>query len=194
MRSIGCDASVTEVLAAALDRVGLIVDELEDCALAAPSVCAGWSVTALISHMTAVTEKFTAFARGETDAPRQREVIDEDVRVRYAATAAASHAAWRGDSMPELCRLPFGEFDRWTAAAINAFDVIVHGWDLACSVDREYDVDDASGALASSVALLLTTPAARRDGHYGSTEPAADAHTPFERALALTGRDPRAGR
>jgi uncharacterized protein (TIGR03086 family) len=175
-------------LAAALDRTGAVVDLIGEAVLAERSVCDEWSVGDLLGHVVGVTEKFTSFARGETEAPRQSLVSDADLKVRYHAAARESVTAWSGDAVPNLCRLPFGTFDGCTAAAINAFDVSVHGWDLAQAVGASYMVDDSDAALALDVARLLVTTSARRDGHYRTEARVAASASIFDQVLALTGR------
>jgi uncharacterized protein (TIGR03086 family) len=190
-RSVGRGTEIVVSLGAALDRTGAVVACIRDDDLVARTDCDDWSVTELVGHVVAVTEKFSSFARGETDAPRQSPVRSSDVKSRYDSAADESKAAWSGTSIPAVCYLPFGTFDRWTAAAINTFDVIVHGWDLAQATRASYVVDDLDAALALDVARLLVTKEARHDGHYRTEVKAPGDVSIFDQVLALTGRSVR---
>jgi uncharacterized protein (TIGR03086 family) len=185
------DATVVEVLGTALDSTGAIVVSVGDEFLTSRSACGEWTVGMLIEHIAVVTEKFSAYARGDTDEPRQQPLgSHRDVPRRYVEAASASKLAWARPVGDRVCRLPFGEFDRWTAAAINAFDVIVHGWDLARDVGAVCSVDDVAAELTLSIATLLATPTARQHGHYKAPQGADATTSTFAAALALTGRRP----
>ena len=79
------------------------------------------------------------------------------------------------------------------AVGFHLLDTLVHGWDVAVAVGRPLDYDDELAA--AGLALAETVP----DGPLRDAPGAAFAHavpvgagaTVWERALALTGRDPR---
>lgn len=183
---------VVGLLADALRDTGSVIDELRPDRLLAPSPCSAWSVSDVVAHVVTVTDKFTRFARGETDTPgsRSADEIDPDPREAYRVAAAESFTAWRDhpDALNRVCRLPFGVFSGATVAAINLFDVVVHGWDIAAGGDVEHRVDEALAEFVLPIAIMLATPDARASGHYA--EPSlvgVDASAPA-RLLAVTGR------
>jgi uncharacterized protein (TIGR03086 family) len=178
------------LLEGALGRTGDVIHLLHAEAMATPSMCERWSVADVVAHVVAVTEKFTAFANGDTDRPRQAALraVADPARA-YDDAAAASRAAWRSnrDALERTCHLAFGDFDGGTAAGINMFDALLHGWDIAAAVGVLYEPDDDACNLALDIARRLVTPASRAQGHYAPatrrTQP-----TPFARLLAVTGR------
>lgn len=129
---------------------------------------------------------------GLTSAPRTAsgDRLGSAWRDSYWATAQQATRAWQRASLAGLgtCHLPFGDFDASTAAAINAFDLVVHSWDLAQAVGSEIGLDEDPCGLSLGIARVLVTPQARAAGHYGAALPAATDAPASARLLALTGR------
>jgi uncharacterized protein (TIGR03086 family) len=181
LRSAGYGPAVVDDLAAALTVFVGLATALSAEALADPSPCDGWTVGDVVAHVATVTEKFGRFAAGESS-----------VRGRAGAggigpVAAGALEAWRANpgALERVCVLPFGSFDGATAAGINLFDVVVHGWDVATGAGVPYDLDPALAVVAYPVAVLLT---AEPGGQFAPpVRPPAGAG-PLVRLLALTGR------
>ena len=137
-----------------------------------------------------MTEKFTRFALGEDGVVREdrRDWLGDQPAVGFGAIAAASGRAWTDhpEALARTCRLPFGEFDGETAAGINLFDAVVHGWDITVALRLPWQPDERATEVSLHVADLLVTPAARGGGQFGS--PRTTGATPRDRLLALTGR------
>jgi uncharacterized protein (TIGR03086 family) len=93
----------------------------------------------------------------------------------YAAARGRAALAWARADSRRTCHLPFGDFSALQAAAIAAFDVLVHAWDLAQAL--ETDIKPPSERLltvATSVAERLVTADAIAAGFYAPADPSPD--------------------
>lgn len=192
MTGISVGPEVVGLLADGLRGTGDVIDRVVPARLAAPSPCAGWAVRDVVAHLVAVTDKFTRFAGGETDAPRSRPVadIDSDPRTAYHIAAHESTAAWSAhpEALAQVCTLPFGAFDGVVVAAINLFDVVVHGSDIACGAGVDARIDESVAEFLLPIASALATFEARSDGQYAPAQPAGAEAPASVRLLAVTGR------
>ena len=68
-------------------------------------------------------------------------------------------------------------------------EVVIHGWDVARSTGQRYDVDDdvAEAVLAHVASFAADGPV---EGLFGPAVEIADEAPAFDRAIALSGRDP----
>lgn len=158
----------------------------------APSPCSAWSAQDVLNHVAATTSKFTWFAAGRTDSPRTPEgdLLGDDRLAALDLCIVASAEAWRDVDTSRFCRLPFGSFTAPEAAEINAFDVLVHTWDLAQVGGVDFAPAGRLSELAYRVALRLVTPEAVAAGHY-APPPFGRRHLPepsWEDVLVITGR------
>jgi uncharacterized protein (TIGR03086 family) len=158
-------------LAGFLDVVGRVGD------VTRPSRCEGWSIAEVIAHVVTVTDRFTAFAADEPVSP------SPDLRTAIAR----SGAAWAAVDLSRTCTLSFGTFDAPTAAGINAFDALVHGWDVAAA-GVAYGPPDDLVLAATTVAEALVWD----ERQYRRPPASAPTGTPLQRLLVLTGRHPEA--
>jgi len=192
---ISVGPEVVGLLADELRGTGDVIDRVAPARLSAPSPCAGWTVSDVVLHLVAVTDKFTRFARGETEAPRSRTVadIDADPRAAYRVAALESTAVWRArpDALARVCTLPFGAFNGAAAAAINLFDVVVHGWDIAIGAGIGARIDEPVAEFLLPIASALVTLEARSGGQYAVAETVGAAAPASVRLLAVTGRSER---
>ena len=172
-------------LAAQLATLGALTPDQ----LAVASACPDWSVGQVTDHSLGVTNKFTAFADGATDAPRTpagpQFVGSPGPALR--AAGRASDLAWASCDPARRCELPFGTFPAELAAGINLFDVLAHTWDAASPLGLQIRCADSiwEAGLAAARAVI---DGGRDLAHYGSAhavDPAAPAATHF---LAYLGR------
>jgi uncharacterized protein (TIGR03086 family) len=180
-------------LIAALGVFGEVVADLADPDFNVVTCCAPWSVYDVVNHVAAVTMKFTMFASGGTDVPRspRGDVLAGDPVAGFDAAARASQLAWVSVDPTRQCHLPFGVFPALEAAAVNMFDVLVHGWDIADAVDRSYRIpaDLLPGAIWA-VRRLVTADAVAAGQFAAVTSAAGVAESPVSEKglLELTGR------
>ncbi len=168
-----------------------LIDATAPDALADPSPCEGWSGTDVIQHLIDTQRDFMLKAGADLPDPAPK------VEVMGPSTAWRTHAegvarALADDSLAEKpYETPFGQttvggaFDQFFG-----FDMLIHRWDIAHTAgvettltDRELDeVEAAIEGFGEHI---------RGDGVCGpAVEVPADASRQ-DRALALTGRDPR---
>jgi len=99
---------------------------------------------------------------------------------------AASDAELRGT-------IPAGNVPAVVAVAVHATDMLVHGWDLAVATgqDRGLDPDLCEAAIAI---ISRFPPSTWGNPKYYAARVPSDSTEPADRLVALTGRDPTAGR
>lgn len=157
---------------------------------AAPTPCPAWSVSQLLNHVVATLTKFSDFAEGQTDAPRtpSGDLLLPDPASAFAAARRRAVESWTNVDPGRSCRLPFGDFSAAQAAAIAAFDVLLHAWDVAQAVDISVQrPSERLLAVASSVAERLVTAAAISNGFYARPDAMREG-AGWEDLLRRTGR------
>jgi uncharacterized protein (TIGR03086 family) len=178
--------STTAVLAAVKD------DELD-----ARTPCEKLSLRELVAHLGGLGVAFAAAARkdlGElTDSPPGDGgyQLDADWRAQYPANLAGLADAWRDPGAWEgMTRVGGVDLPGEVCAMVGLTEVVVHGWDVARSTGQSYDVDDevAEALLAHIASFAAEGPV---EGLFGPAVAIADDAAPFDRAIALSGRDPR---
>jgi len=172
--------------------------------LAKPTPCAGWNLADLLAHMTAQHRGFAAAARGHgaDEAVWQpgtvAQALAADPAGTYSAAAAEVIDAFAGDDVPDRdFALPdFGPgavFPGAMAIGFHYVDYVVHGWDVARTLGRSYQLP--ADVVAGVVPLALMVP----DGDFrtidrapfGPAVPSADPADELDRILAYLGRSPQ---
>lgn len=146
----------------------------------------------MLNHVVATTTKFSWFASGFTDSPRAPvgDLLGDDPMRAFERCRRSSADAWGSADLLRACRLPFGTFPAPEAAAINAFDVVVHTWDIARAVALPFEPPSGLVTLAYKVAVRLVTPEAVAAGQYArmAEHPPLSGTPTWRGVLALTGR------
>jgi uncharacterized protein (TIGR03086 family) len=175
-------AVVSSVTAADLDR---------------PTPCAGWTVADLLAHMTVQHHGFAlAAAGGAQDLADWRvRPLGSDPAADYAHAADTVLAAFDADgvmdgefAIPEITTEL--RFPAWQAISFHFIDAVVHGWDMAQSLDQPYSLDDE--VLAAALPVAQAVPDGERRLRPGASFrpgiPVREDAEPLERTLALLGR------
>jgi uncharacterized protein (TIGR03086 family) len=104
-----------------------------------------------------------------------------------AATAAAwaEPAAWEGESSMGGAPMPAALIGLMMTA-----EFAVHAWDLAVATGRSLDVPEGLAAVVLD-GVTAMAPTGREGGWFGAEVPVPADASSFERALAVSGRDPR---
>src|ERR1700757_4830252 len=132
--------------------------------LAKPTPCAGWNLADLLAHMTVQHRGFAAAARGNggDEAGWQPATVADAVAAdpagTYAAAAAEVIDAFAADGVPDRnFALPdFGPgaiFPGAMAIGFHYVDYVVHGWDVARTLGRSYQLP--ADVVAGVVPLAL---------------------------------------
>ena len=179
----------------AADTVADALRDLDRLDPAAATPCQEWDATTLINHFSGTSGALGRIGRGEPLDPdnpwgQGEPAADGDWRGRLAdnvdglGVAWAEADAWQGS-------VSFGGSEM-TAQAVGemAFaEALVHGWDLSRAAGRPLSVSDEVGAELLRL-IALTADLGRSMGAYGAEVKITDDRPAFDRALALTGRDP----
>jgi uncharacterized protein (TIGR03086 family) len=172
--------------------------------LAKPTPCAGWNLADLLTHMTVQHHGFAAAARGHGDdeavwqAGSVGEAVIADPAGTYAAAAAEVIDAFAGDgvldsefALPELG--PGAMFPGAMAIGFHYIDYVVHGWDVARTLGRGYELP--ADVVAAAVPLALFVPdgdfRAIDNAPFGPAIPSTDSANDFDRILTHLGRSPQ---
>jgi uncharacterized protein (TIGR03086 family) len=186
---------VTSNLAALVRAVG-------DDQLDRPTPCPEYSLGDLLDHVGGLAMAFTAAATKaveEDSAATQPPSGDaarltDDWRERIATDLDAMAAAWRDPAAWQGMTKAGGlELPGEVAAIVALDEVVVHGWDVARSLDRPYEVDDELLGMVHGFVSQFSGPGQEeaRQGLFGPEVP-VDARAPLlDRVLGMTGRDPR---
>jgi uncharacterized protein (TIGR03086 family) len=166
--------------------------------------CVGWTLADLLTHMTVQHRGFAAAARGHgaDQAIWQPETVADAVAAdpagTYAAAAAAVIAAFAAadvlDAAFALPELASGAtFPGLMAIGFHFVDYVVHGWDVARTMGRPFELP--VDLLAAALPLTLAIP----DGDFRSSDgavfgpaiPSAEPPDDLDRIVAHLGRSPQ---
>jgi len=183
-----------EMAAAAAETVrvvgGVSKDQLDD-----PTPCTEWDVRTLVNHIilwTAYSAEQRAHGGSVSEDLMNKDfAADPDFAADYAAQVDKALAAW---SDPAAWERELGVMGSATpaadVAALLIAELVLHGWDLAKATGQEYRGDDA---VAAVVLRTVEQQGELFRQYKGFAEAVAlpDGAPVFDRALALSGRDPR---
>lgn len=179
-------AKTTDVLAAVRD------DQLDRA-----TPCEKLTLRELVAHVGGLGVAFAAAARkdlGElTDSPPGDGgyQLDGDWRSQYPANLALLADSWRGPSAWDgMTQVGGVDLPGEVCGMVALTEVVVHGWDVGVATGQDFEVDDdvAEAVLAHMASFAADGPV---EGLFGPAVEIGSDATAFERALALSGRDPR---
>ena len=169
-----------------------------------PTPCAGWTLTDLLTHMTAQHHGFAAAARGhgaDPDAWHTAPFAAAIVADPAGTYAAAAHDVLQAFAAAGIDEMPFAlpEFGAdvilpgRTAMGFHFVDYVVHGWDVAVSLGLPFALP--AEVIDAALPLVLAVP--DNELRDGADAPFAHAVAPsdannsdFARILRHLGRDP----
>lgn len=172
--------------------------------LSKPTPCVGWSLADLLTHMTVQHCGFVAAARGRGADPAvwQPDTVADAVAVdpvgSYSAAAAAVIDAFAEEdvldaafALPEFG--PGATFPASVAIGFHFVDYVVHGWDVARTIDRPFELPP--DVLAAALPFAFAVPDGDfRVGDNAVFGPAIAPVMPandLDRILAHLGRSPQ---
>ncbi|MGX2996597.1 TIGR03086 family metal-binding protein [Streptomyces sp. JNUCC 64] len=162
--------------------------------LDAPTPCADYDVRELVNHLFHVVTQFRELALkkpSDFSATPDRVAVGPDWREGFAGAVTELVRAW---SLPGAEEGTTGAMDlpARTVGSMVLLDLAVHGWDLARAVGAPFDPDpDGAGVVrVLEGAVAGMAPTARAMGMFGEPVDPPEGAGPFERLLAVTGRDP----
>jgi len=182
---------VVELADRALNELSQTVAQVGPRQWDRPTPCELWTVRDLLAHIVAVNRKYERIPAGGSWLPGLEPVdLGDDPAGTYRETVPAFLAAWRRPAV--LSREVLTQGGRSVGAEVvlraHLRETLVHGWDLAVSIDRPAPFDNA--VVRTGLESVLNTPAIRPDGvGYADAVPIADDAPPLDRMAALCGRD-----
>ncbi|MGI5403580.1 TIGR03086 family metal-binding protein [Streptomyces sp. CA-135486] len=165
-------------------------------ALSEPSVCADWKVRDLVNHLVLYSSHGLEHRALRKQLPeeltRRDFTADSDWAQRYATQLDRALAAWQEPAVWEgEVDLGFTTMPASEIASLIVKELALHGWDLARSTGQDFKVPDGTGEFVLAVVQEHAELYRQYDGFADPVE-TVDGATAFERALATSGRDPRA--
>ncbi|MFB7472586.1 TIGR03086 family metal-binding protein [Kitasatospora sp. NPDC056184] len=199
--------SLLELHTRSLELAAAVVDTVQPEQLVLPTPCGDWPLRRLLEHLVGQHRGFAAAADGAgPDLALWRDVpVHGDPAGAFRHSAARLTAAFARAAAapgPAPLRLPeihdAGPVPFERAVGFHLLDTLVHAWDVAVALGpparlvAAVDEDPAlAGALLAVAEAVPAGPADRAPGRAFAAVRAADGPAgPFERALALLGRDP----
>ena len=188
--------TATTDLGPAARQVARVLEATGDKQLSAPTPCPQYRVRHLVGHLAGLSLAFRDAARKEfgpaTDTdpgtagmpepePGWRTSLPE--RLDRLAAAWRDPAAWEGMTRAGGVDLPGA-----VAGLVALNELVVHGWDLARSIGREYDCDSAS--LTAVHGFLEGFEDSARGDAFAPAVPVPAGASLLDRVIALSGRDP----
>jgi uncharacterized protein (TIGR03086 family) len=181
-------------MAVAAAEAARVVRNVPDEALNAPTPCGDWDLRTLLNH-TILWTSYSAERRahGEsvaedlmskdfTTEPGFRE--DYARQIDRAVTAWSGPGAWEGDRNVMGSATPAAD-----VGAMLIMEMALHGWDVARATGQEYHAGEALAQAVDETVQAQAELFRKYQGFADAVEAGPDAST-FDRALALSGRDP----
>jgi uncharacterized protein (TIGR03086 family) len=184
-------------LTPATQAMALLVADIGDDQLAAPTPCPGSTVADLLDHVGGLCLAFTGAAAKDpatgSQAPSaDRSRLDPDWRTRLPERLDRLAAAWQDDgAWAGLTRAGGVDLPGEVAGRVAANEVVVHGWDLARATGHEYACEP--GVLQAAYEFVQQAVAQNPDGSeglFGRPVSVPDDAPLLDRLIGLTGRDP----
>ncbi|MFC6885443.1 MULTISPECIES: TIGR03086 family metal-binding protein [Actinomadura] len=156
--------------------------------------CAEFDVRALVNHWVTFTSYGLECRARRVPLPEvvlERDHAGEDgwaetyaERLDRAVAAWAEPGVWQGDIDLGFMAMPAPEL-----ASVVVKEMAVHGWDVARATGQDFRASEALGALVLDVVERHGATYREYDG-FADPVPVPDGASAFERAIALSGRDP----
>ncbi len=156
-----------------------------------PTPCADWPVAELLAHLRGLAIEFRAAAEkaepeGASDEGTPQDTDDLDERLREMATAWLPADAWEGTT-----RVAGMDLSGELTGRVALGELVLHGWDLARATHQPYSITDVeSDVLERTCRELRRGNDGEIPGLFGPVVALSPGAEPFERVLALSGRDP----
>ncbi|WP_399883600.1 TIGR03086 family metal-binding protein [Streptomyces sp. BBFR51] len=175
-----------------------LAEGVSDARLADPTPCPDLAVRNLLGHLTGLAAAFRDAARKDlgTTTGTSPEASVPDIgpawREDLAEVLGELAQAWRDpDAWTGMTRAGGIDLPGEVAGAVTADELVIHGWDLARATGQDYAPDPAALQAAYGLLSAAAGESDRDEGMFGPVV-AVPADAPLlERAVGLSGRDPR---
>jgi uncharacterized protein (TIGR03086 family) len=183
------------LMAAAAAETARVVTGATKTALDQTTPCADWDLRTLLNH-TILWTSYSAERRAHGESVAEDLMSkdftaepgyaqDYEAQIDKAVQAWSDPQAWEGDRNVMGSAVPAADI-----AAMLIMEMVLHGWDIAEATGQDYRCD---GALAQAVLETVQAQGKvfRQYQGFAAAVPVPDGVTAFDRALALSGRDPQ---
>src|SRR5271170_5051439 len=182
------------LMAAAAAETARVVTGATKTALDQTTPCADWDLRTLLNH-TILWTSYSAERRAHGEsvaedlmskdfAAEPGYAQDYEAQINKAVQAWSDPEAWEGDRNVMGSTVPAADI-----AAMLIMEMVLHGWDIAETTGQDYRCDDA---VARNVLKTVEAQGElfRQYQGFAAIVPVPAGATAFDRALALSGRDP----
>ncbi len=183
--------SMQDAIASAAQAASKVIAGVSQDQLDSPTPCSEFDVRTLGNHMTGfLPYAANAFRRGPAMEGEAPDFTQQDWAAAYEAmandlvAAISEEGAFEGE-----VNFGAGAMPAENAAGITLMELTVHAWDLARATGQEYQLDPTTAAMSAAI-TAQAGPNGREGGFFGPEVPAPDNASEFEKALAVSGRDP----
>jgi len=183
--------SMTDAIKSAADAAAQVISGVTPDQLDDPTPCSEFDVRALGNHMTGFLP-YTANAvrKGPDMEGEAPDFTATDWAATYRHLADDLVAAWGEEgAMEGEMKFGSGTMPAENAAGITLMELTVHAWDLARATGQTYALDPETARLAAKI-TSEAGPGGREGGFFGEEVTAPEGASDFEKALAISGRDP----
>jgi uncharacterized protein (TIGR03086 family) len=180
--------------AAAAEAARLVAGAANTKALDQKTPCTDWDLRTLLNHMilwTSYSAERRAYGESVAEELMSKDFTAEpgyaqayQAQIAKAVDAWSKPEAWAGDRNVMGSATPAADI-----AAMLIAEMVLHGWDIAKATGQDYHCDDA---VARNVLKTVEAQGElfRQYQGFAVIVPVPDDATAFDRALALSGRDP----
>lgn len=183
--------SMSDAIKSAADAASSVVAGVSADQLDSPTPCSEFNVRELGNHMTGfLPYAANAIRKGPAMEGEAPDFTQGDWAGTYAAMATdlATAVAEPGAAEGEV-EFGAGAMPAENALGIMLMELTVHAWDLAKATGQTYELDPATAAMSAAI-TSQAGPGGRDGGFFGPEVAAPEGASEFEKALAISGRDP----
>jgi uncharacterized protein (TIGR03086 family) len=180
----------------AAERLTALVGAISQDDLGRPTPCE-IPVSRLLAHIDGLALAFRVAAE-DPDAPILavppsvgRDVLEPGWEQRIPERLDRLAQTWR--TTPQdgaMTRVGGIDLPRSIAVQIALQEIVLHGWDLARSVDRSFDVEAGNLAVVHHTVRTIAESDAPREGLFGPVVPVPDDAPVLDRTVGMAGRRP----
>lgn len=177
-----------------LPSLGALVAQVGPAEMRLSTPCDGWSTRDLLNHVIGGAAMFADAFGGaplRDISGRLPDVVGDDPAAAFGrAVDRFGAGAQQPGAMERVLPLPVGSMTGQTFLRFAAFDLLIHSWDLATTLDAPLDLPDDLVAEVDHFAHVVLDPWKRDRINF--QEPTTDPRdaTALERLVAFTGRNP----
>jgi uncharacterized protein (TIGR03086 family) len=181
-----------EQLGQVVPILGGLVGQVTAADLRLSTPCEAWTTGDLLNHVIGGAEMFAGALQGgplHDISGRCPDVIGQDPAGAFGRAAQAfGDATQAPGAMAQILPLPFGTMTGETFLRFAAFDLLVHSWDLARTLDADLDASDGLVDEITAFAHQVLGGVARDGVNFGPVADVPPGATRLEQLVAFTGR------